>query len=1224
MATKWTPMQERAIDVRDKTLLVSAAAGSGKTATLTERIIRSLTDEKNPVNIEEMLVVTYTTLAAGELSERIGRKLRERLKAAPEDENLKRQLNMLPTAKICTIDSYCAEIVRANAERLGISPSFRIPDGAECALIAESILDGVFAEIYEGELPEVASPEELSELSECLTDTGRQGELAAVIAKLYDSTKSALDGVETFVSLIEEYNPEKFTRVENTRFGRYIMTRLRDMASHYEKILRDALLEVPSGMSDKLDKVVDMLKEDHKLCVSLLGAESYAEARDILRSHTFGKAAGNTDKTLPPTTQIHGSLRDDATRLSDKFFVHTEADWKISYEGLYRTLGVLIRIMRLFDRLFREEKLRRGIAEFSDIERYAYECLWQDGELTDIARAEARRFKQVYIDEYQDVNNIQDKIFEAVSQPTNRFMVGDIKQSIYRFRSANADIFAEMKRTYPDIDSAGDSDRATIFMSDNFRCDRGIIDFVNLIFDRAFGLIGDSIGYVSEDRLNCSKTYDDYPEPPVRKPELCVLDSSALKSKYKGVEGYNDKMISPIATAEKIRELLDNGRKNDGTPILPGDIAIIMRTAKGKSNLYKDALDSLGIPASVSEEVSFFLTPEALLTLCLINSIDNPKRDIYLAGLMLSPLYSFTADELARIRRTKADTLYDSLRGYIEEHPEYRKGKEFLSSLERYRLLAEGSPADALLLRLYNETGLLALAARDGTEDRLFQLYDYARSFESSSFKGLYSFISYINSIIDRKNNLNKKESPKDKDSVAILTAHGSKGLEYPVVFYVGSESGFGGSDGGTAPRFEYQEGFGIGMYLRSPSGLSLVRNATKNVIKDYSDRRELEEELRILYVILTRARERLYIVATAGKKWDAFEKETEYAKVYLDSYSIYNQPSALRVILATEGVALTDISDFLSEIPPEISLSADLSTVVDKLTDKKPKEHDTPPEFDFIAPTSERAGEIVVPDKYREGELYKLITERFNFRHPLAHLTTLPEKLSVSKLYPELLDGTEGEALELDHADRMRRDSVNLKLPGLGILPEFISGKDTESSLKRGIATHLLFQFCDLERLYSEGGASELERLVAEGYISPEDKVRVRLDEVEMFRRSELLSRMRSAKSIFREFRFNVLLDAESFTETNKELYRGEKILVQGVIDCLYEDELGELHLVDYKTDRLTRAELKDRALAELKMRESHSTQLSYYAEAVRRIFGKYPKTKKVYSLHLGDTLDV
>ena len=1353
----WTPMQKLAIDTRDKTLLISAAAGSGKTATLTERILQSILDKENPIGIESMLIVTFTRAAAAQLREKIGKAIRKKLESLSKDKNatesekwqLEKQLHALPSAKICTIDSFCTDILRANADRVNISASFRIPDGAECALIGERILDGIFHDIYAGNLSDVATTEELVSLADCLTDTGKDSSLAEIISTIYLSTTSTVDGVESFSPLVEEYNPDKFTVVEGTRLGSYVMERLHEMAGYFSEELGKAqreLLNIPT--TKKIEKLIDFVMGYKEIADRLFAECSYSAARDMIKNITYPKTESNTDPSLPQTTALAEYFRESIKKDISPLFAHSEDEWRVAYAGLYREFHTLLRLLRRYGKELREEKMRRNICEFSDIERYTYECLWQNGERTDIAISQSKIFSQIYIDEYQDVNDLQDRIFEAISTPTNRFMVGDIKQSIYRFRGGNPNIFAKMKTEYPEHSVSGDSPRAVIFMSDNFRCDRGIVDFTNLIFDRVFGIIGESIGYVKQDRLHCSK-YSANPEsePPYHKPEVCLIDNSSLISAHKDDPNWDSKMLTPYVVAEKIRELLATGKRNKprkdasghiiidpvtGLPdysIQPGDIAILMRRASGRINKYKRALDEYGIPNAIAEDTRFFLTPEALLALCLFNAIDNPHRDVYLAGLMLSPLYSFTEDELAMIKRKTPDptgkrrwevdgcTLYTSLTNYVKEHPEYKKGIDFLKKLEHYRIISQGLSTDSLILRLYNETGILALAAKNGTKDRLLRLYEYARSFEAGSYKGLYNFISYINSILERKNSLDKREAPNDPTAVKIITSHGSKGLEYPIVFYVGTEDELGGDK--NQQRFEYAEDFGIGMYLRSKSGVALVKNPTKLIIRDYEDRREFEEETRILYVALTRAEEQLYLVtptSTRGRSLKTFYKDIEFTREHLAKYPIYGAGSMSRLMFISANLSEKLPEDFLSELPPALSIAqtTDLQTnvnifkVVDT-TNTASKFNTGAPDIEnygFIAPTDTRAGEVRVPSPIRQDQILPEMRKRFGYVYPRLHLTRLPEKVSVSALYPKLLDGsdegvimldgdavtsggvamgdtilgefilptefdtgadvsysgvipnefvfpekfdtgedisgdrrtnatdTEAEGWEnaIEDEDERRRIDKALHFRGLGIKPAFISGEESDTATKRGIATHLLFQFCNLRRLKTEGALAEISHLKKEKYLSDEDARRIttdRLSEVEAFKNSPLIDRMIEAEergALYREFRFNLLFPAEMFvsTEEAKELYRGESILVQGVIDCLYVDEKGEYHLIDYKTDRLSKKELEIPALARYAMCRAHARQLAYYGMAVEAIFGKAPTTREVYSLHLGDTISV
>ena len=1207
----WTESQLDAINTRDRTLLVSAAAGSGKTATLTERIISSVLDESNPINIEDMLIVTYTRAAVGELRERIGKAVKNALKERPNDERLERQLHMLPSAKISTIDAFCADILRANAERVGINPSFRVPDSAEAQLLGENILAGLIEAIYEGELPEVATPAELDALTDCLAQARKQNELPKIIHKIYSSTLNALEGVGAIGMLVDEFNPEKFAGVENTGFGGYCITRLCEMLAHYKRVFRDIHSEISAIGDGKHAKVLDMIDDALALIDTLEKKKTYTELRDVLSTYEFKRAASVSKKdNLPPIGIVRKAFKEDIEKIRDDFFLHPEEEWRIAYNGLYRQFDVLYRVVKEFDRLFRQEKTRRGMCEFSDVERLTYECLWQDGEKTDVAKEQAKLYKAVYIDEYQDVNSLQNKIFEAISTETNRFMVGDIKQSIYEFRSANPKIFADMKKSFPPLKTKGDYPAASIFMSNNFRCDEGVIDFVNDVFDRIFHYLRKSIGYVEGDRLTFSKVYD-HEKPAYVYPEVCLVPSISQSDPRYALLGENTDLV-PEVVARKIKELLEDGHLDNGDKIQPRHIAIILRNVKNKGVKYARELRKLGIPAALAESERFFINPDVLLVLCLLNSIDNPHKDVYLAGLMCSPIYNFKLGDVALIRKlAPADTLYDSLVKYSElEGGE--KVKRFLDKLSTHRLMSEGMPTDKLLMKLYHETGLLALSSgKKESKDNLMLLYEHARKFEAGSFKGLYNFISYVNQLTGRESDFDKREAPGECDAVRIITAHGSKGLEYPVVFFAGGTKSFKkDGDAMEAPRFEYEEGFGMGMFLRTESGLARVKNATKNIIKDYRLRKKIEEEARVLYVILTRARERLYVVGQVKADIETFDAECDAAREYLSEYSVYKIPHLLGMVLEAKKFDYKLPTEFLKEAPVIYTDKAyELLENGETLDDGD--------ENESTATEREEVDEREITDVLRE------LKTRFSYEYPDAHLTRLPGKLSVSRLYPAILDGSDEFAVKLDDGDEKIEQNVEEKR---AYLPKFRSHEDINLSAERGIATHMLLQFCSLDRLKKDGARAELNALKSGGFLSEKDAELVRIKEVEAFRNSKLIDDMMAARTIHRELRFNVKLPASDFTtdEELKQLYTDERVLVQGVIDCLYEDADGEYHLVDYKTDRLTPDERADKQKAREKLYAKHSLQLSYYAKAVELIFGKYPRTIEVYSLPLGDTVDV
>ncbi len=1182
-----TPEQLDAINTRGKTLLVSAAAGSGKTHTLINRIIASLLREDEPEDINRILIVTFTNAATDEVKKRISDALTEAVEAHPENARLSRQLTLLPMAKIFTIDAFCNDILKRNADRAGVPPNYRIADSAEVAILSFSILEGLIGAIYDGALPELSTAEEFSALADALTSSKKNSELEEVLLKLYEKTKSLPEGVRVFHDMASEY--ASGDPCDNI-YTSYAVKRLSELGVHYASALSKS-----AGLlgGTEYDKCAPVLISDADIARALCKTSDYFAARELLDTLSFSRMPTVKDKSaeLARALAIRADFKKDVREIRDKLFFYTKEEWRELYSGLHSKLSSLARIISRFDEIYSLEKKKRAMLEYSDIEKYTYMALYdENGEKSDIARATEREFSSVYIDEYQDVNALQNKIFEAISTPTNRFMVGDIKQSIYGFRHADPDIFAALKRSFPSLSESQGSNNAAIFMSSNFRSDPPIIDFINGIFDTVFPLVGEGIGYVSGDRLSAAKLYDTPPNF-TASPELMLI--SADREEGDEEESYSElrRALETKYVAKRIAELLSGERLNNGEPIQPRDIAIVIRENRQRMSDYADALAAYGIPSQKSDNRNFFLNSEVLLALALLNSIDNPEKDIYLAAVMASPIFGFTPDELFLIKHGSEEvSLHSSLKKYCHEHPDFEKGTAALGRLAFYRTLAEGMNIDAFILRLYNDTGILQNARALGGEENLLLLYDYAKRFASSKYKGLYSFIKFINNIISRGTKFDGKIEEAEENSVVITTVHGSKGLQYPVVFYCDTDSAISNKD--SSDRVIFADKFGMSLRLRSPGGLALVDNPIQNILIDRETRRGFEEELRVIYVALTRAGERLYISAAIGEDSDKYLERLEYERDFLDEYSIYSLTSPIKIMLATKASGKTTLISSEGELGEAYSIA---------------KGGDTDTRAESFEPISTE-------------ELQK----RLSFSYSRPHMTRLPEKLSISRLTPTVLDGTESEWDE----DEVDIERAPRRAEKRGILPEFYTGSAEDESARRGIAAHTFLQFFDMDSLLKNGAEEELSRLGERGFLSEENLVRVksRLNEIKLFEKSELLRQMRSAKRLWREFRFTTELPARYFTRDpeKKRALEGVNILTQGVIDCLIEDEGGELHLVDYKTDRLSQKELSSRELARQKLTESHALQLSYYSLAIEKIFGKKPRELRVYSLPLGDCVEI
>lgn len=1189
-----TAAQAAAINERSKTLLVAAAAGSGKTWTLTERIIEILLSEDAPTELSELLIVTFTTAAAAELRERIAKALREALIKNPENERLTRQLLSLSSANIYTIDAFCNEIVRRNTAAVGLAPGYRVPDTAEVYLLASSVMESLIEGLYAAELPESGiSGEDFAALADCLTDVRSDAALTETLLHLYRKTDSEEEGVEALRPLCDAYRLTSEDAVNAHPYVTYMLRQVREVAAEYSDAMRslsERLIDDPRATAPYSKLFSTLLP----LLTSLQDASSYRAVHEQLSAFSWPRLPSLAQKSeiALAIDARYTALRSELKHLHNTFFLYTEAELITLFAELHKKMQTLVCTLSAFDRMYRAEKRRLGLCEYADMERYAYMCLWKDGRRTDIAEALRAQFKGVYIDEYQDVNRLQDRIFEAISNDTNRFMVGDIKQSIYGFRSADPEVFADMKRSFAHLSEAADASQAAIYMSENFRCDRAVIDTVNELFDTLFGAVGASIGYLPEDRLICAKDQDGVP---YRTSELLLTERQSDDAEESESEEQDEQ--APLKSAEseahtvaaRIRELLANGIKNDGTPVQARDVAVLFRAAKTNIPVFSQVFADYGIPCHIAESCDFFLNADVLLTLCLLNAIDNPSKDIYLTGLLCSPLFGFTPDELVHVRRAdESGTLYRALVAYTEATGN-EKCRSCLRTLDRYRKIAEGMPMDALLFRLYRETGLLSLATQHGGRDNLLLLYDYARNFERSSFRGLYAFISYVNRLIENRTSFERpSEGAADCNAVRMMSVHASKGLEFPYVFVCGCASAFRNRDG--MGSLLYARGFGVSLRLRDAHGLTFVENPVHAAVASRLYETMLEEELRILYVAMTRAREQLFLSGYVGKSAVAFEKKVSERAPRLNAYGVRRLRSYMELLSAAVQSTAVRCTVAPDGVPDTVAIRTE--------------------------PTA--------PPSAQDEALQQTLTERFAYRYPRAHLCTLPEKLSVSVLSPSVLDGTEDtvrlsldgeEPLVLTDGDTQEKSTQ---------LPSFYTGIPQDNSAERGIITHTFMQFCDFDRLATEGVEAELDRLIRQRFLPEDARTLVRLDELEAFRESKLLADIRTAVHVYREFRFHTHLPAAAFTENEqlRERLGDTQLFVQGVMDCVYEDGRGELHLIDYKTDRVRDRSDLDRTREELRCK--HTRQLSYYAKASEKIFGRAPKTVSVYSLALGECIKI
>lgn len=1248
---KWTASQLSAIETHGKTLLVSASAGSGKTAALTERIIRSLINTavgtescEYHADISRMLIVTFTKAAAAELKERISSALEKAIIKFPDNEYLRRQLIILPGAHISTIDSFYMDSVKTNFNILGIPSNFRIAEQSELGVTYSDVMDDIVEEYFNN-----STGIDFALLADNFTDYGNDAALSGILLKIYSELTQYPEGIDLLLTYAAEYE-NAGDNFFGCNSGRMIKEKIIPILNDFIKIcdIADNQLQCdevlykaysPAFSSDRAmyEALFDAIKEDN-----------YAKARELLLNFSFGRFGRTTKASAIDIKEKFRGLRDSMKKRIKEIAVMLSSkpeDINFYLSSTANVCRLLHSVLSDYENRVKEEKMSRSIFDFSDITALMHRLVIDDaGNPTEAARNISARFDEIYIDEYQDTNYIQDEIFRAISTPTNRFMVGDIKQSIYSFRGARPDIFAAYRQDFPILgsDSAKSSENASVFMSENFRCDENIIRFINEVCAPIFRYYGNALSYSDQDDLIFAKQkpYENYVSPKVK---LVLIDSSARKETEDDEKASNDSDVDTGTSsseneaqdttgdfeyryiANEIIGLLKNGKKEDGTKIKPDDIAILVRTHSQIERLTAILEEySLKSVSPASEDI--FATPEVLLLTSLLSVIDNPTNDIPLASLLRSPVFDFSLDELIIIRNSgeARESLYENIVSFVsknqidENHVLRKKCNEFLEWLEKYRYISCSLTVDRLLrLILRDERCLFA-----GNSESVSEFYNYARQYESGSFKGLYNFIKYVDSIKTMSVNGNDEFAP-DENAVTIMSIHKSKGLEFPVCFVAGMSKSFNFRDMTQDYAFEHSTGFAVN--ISDSTGFARYQTPLRFGINIAKKRLMMQEEMRVLYVAMTRARERLYLTATVKDPRNIVDYYDGIADI-TDADSSFYVKNYLQWILGALAGSLNAKGESLNSVictpsaedPFELLIFDHRECVSDSL--------DNVPISAKAAEKDDENCESPCSDKKTKvsDKLTELFKKRFSFNYKYDYMTYFPTKLSISKLTPEILD-------DVDRCQSPLEYGKESKLTLITETPLTLENKDIPTPTEKGIATHLIFQFCDFNNIRKNGFEKELDRLIGSNYI-PMSTVRIAYhSELKLFESSELFSEIYRASKVYREQRFNLRFKASDFTADpvlKQQLdSTNESLLVQGVIDIFFENADGKLILCDYKTDRIPKEMLKDDCVDEKireLMSERHGKQLEYYKAAIKEMCGKYPDLTLVYCTQTGKTYEI
>lgn len=1185
MERKWTPSQELAIQTKNKLLLVSAAAGSGKTAVLTERIIRSLTDPDTPADISRLLVVTFTRSAAAELRSKIASALSEAMAKDPANEHLSRQLFLLGNAKISTIDSFFGQVVRSNFEALGLPSSFRVADEGELADTAKEILANTISNFYEANEPkkdfdsafEKIGENPFAAVMDHIMKNRDDKDFDQNLLSFLDRFSAYPEGVE---KLAESARILRLTTEENfllTPWGRYIKSHLQTAYSEFSASLAEAsdyLLTDPDASRCFSGAVA----EDTDFCQSVLSAlqsDSYRELHRVLVSYTPGNFPRMNHKPLPMEVYhaLRNKIKDDTADFLEKFFSPNPLSIEEQCQKTADVAEMLAALFRAFKDSYLKEKRERGVLEFNDIRESLYRLLVnEDGSATPFAETLSESFDAVYIDEYQDVDFMQDEIFARIGKE-HRFMVGDIKQSIYGFRGSEPSIFAEYRNSMPVVSNEvpKDAHSACIFMSNNFRCNRPVIDYANRICGFLFRGCGENIAYRKEDDLICSK-------------EITAERQYPVKTYF--FEGYPNRYEeekSPreaIFIANEIRRMIREDTLDDGKKVRAKDIAVLVRSIKDAKDL-SHLLRESGISVTGKSGDDPFSEPLMIELRNLLSLLDNPYRDLPLSEYLLSPNAGFTPEELMKIRASlpESKSLFDAMLNVAENRdtPLGEKTGTFTDWVERYRTLSLSLPADRFLNLLYLDPRL----AGEANDPSALYLYELARNYQKNSFCGLYGFLEHLQRLSDG-GKANANGLKKGEDAVRITTIHDSKGLEFPIVFLFGVGKTFNWKRDSHEFCYHRNTGFASTLFLPEEkiNQSSVLLEATTLAIKEES----AEEDIRVLYVALTRAKERLVVSGTLDGKLDSALSKVSTVRDG-SRHMIFSLSSYLQWILAVIGKTPADYRYI--PLDEEIEIPEPL-------------------------PEAE-------PTVCEEAEMPSVPEEKKNVKK--TSLQGIPTKIAASKISPDLVDRIQAEN---EDPEGTFATQLELLRPSNDTFDSILDEQSRPDAAEIGTATHLFLESCDFKKLSETGLEKEIDRLVTERFLPEASAKLLNRRQLEAFLASDLMQAILSAKEVRREQKFALLLPLEYLTEnreTAKEL-GDDTVFVQGSIDLLLFDENGDCTLYDYKTDRITEEEAKDERLLRKNLLSRHGNQLSCYALAVKKLFGKAPASVALYSLPLGRSL--
>ena len=1189
---KWTEEQQQAINEKGANILVAAAAGSGKTAVLVERIINKVINEK--IDIDRILVVTFTSAAASEIRERILEAIYKKLEENPEDTNLQKQINLINKANISTIHSFCLDVIRNNFYELDISSNFRVADTTEIELMKYEVLDELFEEKY------LSNDKDFEDLINIYTgyrgDEGLQN-LVLNIYKFIQSSPFPEKWLNDKVNLFKNTNQD----FAQTIWGKTILENI-------EEELTEGIMQLQNILKDM--KKIDELSKFTKII-----QEDIYNLEDILRytnswDNTLTKINNLVWQKWPTDKKITIDLKEQAKEVRNKVkeIINKSIKKKIAYDSIqanedinemHVTLTKLKNLLVEFMFKFASKKKEKNVVDFNDIEHFALKILiGENGEATELAKKYREKFQEIAIDEYQDSNLVQEQILTSISKGNNIFMVGDVKQSIYKFRQARPELFLEKYKNYNlKQEISGNSLGLKIQLFKNFRSRENILNITNLVFQNIMSEKVGEIEYNEKEYLNYSAGYKEPEENTdyAGKTELHIID---LKEKEEifindeeidekiEVEKIENSVLEAKFVAKKINELLNSNymvfdKEQGYRKITPKDIIILLRATTNIAPIYEKELADLNLPVFSDSSSQYLDTMEIQIIVSILKIINNPIQDIPLVTVLRSPIFAFTDNDLISIRLTdKSCSFYESMikaRLVVNEQLN-SKIDNVIYYLEKWKQEEKYLPLDELIWQIYIDTNLINIVGLmpNGAirQANLKMLFEKAKQFENASFKGLFNFINFIDRLKNNNGDLSSaKLIGENENVIRIMSIHKSKGREFPVVFLCGTGKSFNMRD--LNEDILLHQDMGIGPKLIDFERRIEYDTLAKEAIKLKIKLETLSEEQRILYVALTRAKEKLIITGISKDLEKDFKQKRELLQIYNENMNIIDYKLVKKYKTYLDWLELVYLKNE-NKITDIATLYTYTKTDLEKELNNKEQEK--------LNNIKEKIFENTKDLKDTEN-----IKEILNWKYRYKKSSEIPTKTAVTRLQAE-----EDKKIELTE------------------IPKFMGKEKKITPAEKGTLMHLCIQRLNEKQTYTKETIKQMiQSLVLKEIITTTEADAINIDTLYKYTKSALWNDLSKAKEIHKEQPFYINIPAKEIYEN---IETDENILVQGIIDLYYISEDNKLILIDYKTDYVKKPE---------ELINKYKTQLSIYKKALENSLNRRVDETYIFSTNWGQSLN-